>query len=88
MASVDVTYEELVDVREILVKEIRKSLTDDERAFLVSFKEKKPRWDLLDVDGVQDMPAVKWKLFNLSKMDDNKHRLAADRFKKIIEKGE
>ncbi|MFA5338128.1 MAG: nucleotidyl transferase AbiEii/AbiGii toxin family protein, partial [Candidatus Omnitrophota bacterium] len=44
MASVEVKYEELVSVRKTLVEEINKKITDDERAFLVSFKEKNPQW--------------------------------------------
>ena len=35
---------------------------------LMSFKEKAPKWKFFGVEGVQDMPAVKWKLANLSKM--------------------
>jgi hypothetical protein len=47
MASFEVKYEELESVRKTLVKEIKQKLTDDERAFLLSFKEKEPKWDLL-----------------------------------------
>jgi predicted nucleotidyltransferase component of viral defense system len=86
MASFDVKYEELVSVRKTLVEEINKRLTDDERAFLVSFKEKEPKWGLLGVDGAQDMPAVKWKLANLAKMNNEKHKGAVHQLKKIITK--
>lgn len=85
MASFDVEYEELVRVRKILVDEINRQITDDECAFLISFKEKEPKWDLLGVKGVQDMPAVKWKLTNLTKMGDDKHAHAVQQLKKTIE---
>jgi len=86
MASIEVKYEELVSVRKTLVEEINKKITDDERAFLVSFKEKNPQWGLLGVDGAQDMPAVKWKLANLAKMESGKHKQAVHQLKKIIVK--
>ena len=54
-------------------------------AFLLSFKEKEPKWDLLGVEGAKDMPAVKWKLVNLTKMGDDKHKEAVEKLKRIIE---
>jgi len=86
MTSVEVEYEELVSVRRTLVEEINKRITDDERAFLVSFKEREPKWDLLDIEGARDMPTVKWKLINLAKMDENKHKRAIHQLKRIIAK--
>ena len=86
MASFDVKYEELVRVRKALVEEINRQITEDERAFLISFKERAPKWDLLGVQGAQDMPAVKWKLSNLTKMGDDKHAQAVRQLKKIITK--
>jgi len=87
MASFKVGYEELVRVRKMLVDEINKQITDNERAFLISFKERAPKWDLLGVKGVQDMPAVKWKLANLTKMGSDKHAKALQQLKKIVEGG-
>jgi hypothetical protein len=86
MASFDVKYEELARVRKTLVEEINGQITEDERAFLISFKERAPKWDLLGVKGAQDMPAVKWKLSNLAKMGDDKHAHAVRQLKKIITK--
>lgn len=88
MASFEVKYEELLNVRKTLVEEINKKITDDERAFLLSFKERAPKWDLLGIKGVEDMPAVKWKLANLTKMGDKKHAQAVHQLKKIIKKKE
>lgn len=88
MALFEIEYEKLVKIRKILVEEINKRITNDERSFLLSFKEKKPKWDLLGVEGAQDMPAVKWKLINLSKMNDDKHKKAVHQLKRIITKDE
>ncbi len=86
MASFDVRYEELVCVRKTLVEEINRQITEDERAFLISFKEKVPKWDLLGIKGAQDMPAVKWKLSNLTRMGSNKHIGTVQQLKKVIKK--
>ena len=69
-----------------LVEEIKKRITADERAFLISFKEKAPQWDLLGVDGAQDMPAVQWKLTNLAKMEHEKHKRAVNQLKRVLTK--
>ena len=86
MALFEVGYDELVEVRRALVDEINKRLTGDERNFLVSFKEKVPKWDLLGVEGAQDMPAVKWKLANLEEMNDDKHKKSVQQLKRVIAK--
>jgi len=38
----------------------------------------------LNIKGAQDMPAVKWKLANLAKMNDEKHKQAVRQLKKVI----
>jgi len=80
-----VKYKELVRVRKTLVEEINKKITDGEYAFLLSFKERAPKWDLLGVKGAQDMSAVKWKLANLTKMGDEKHTQAVHQLKNYQE---
>lgn len=84
MALIEVRYKELEDARRTLIKEINKKITDDERTFLMSFKEEFPRWELLGVKGVQDMPAIKWKLANLMKMGGKKRKEAIDRLRKML----
>jgi len=85
MTSFEVKYEDLISVRKTLVAEINERITEDERAFLLSFKEKNPKWDLLGIKGAQDMPAVKWKLANISKMSDEKHKKAVHKLKKAMD---
>lgn len=86
MALFDVKHEELVRVRETLVKEINKRITDEERMFLLSFKEGSPKWELLGIDGVEKMPAIQWKLYNINKMAPAKHKESVDKLKKVLEK--
>ena len=77
MTNVPVTYEALEESREHLITELEKRLTQKDREFLMSFKEGTPRWELIDVPNVMDLPAVKWKLNNIQKLkagNPKKHR--------------
>lgn len=84
MAEADVPLEELVAVRERLVELIHQGLTDNEKDFLLSFKSREPDWTLLDLEGVSELPAIKWKQINLAKMPEKKHKLALDKLADIL----
>jgi hypothetical protein len=51
-------------------------MTQEEKRFIVSVKEGKPQWDLLGAPGIENLPAVKWKLQNIRRMAPMKHREA------------
>lgn len=66
-------YDDLVSARERLILQLARDLNDDERKFAVSIKEGKPDWGLLGIDGLDKMPAIRWKLRNIGRMDRKKH---------------
>jgi predicted nucleotidyltransferase component of viral defense system len=76
MTLVKVSPEELEDVRARLVKAIREGMTDKERRFILSVKKGDPDWELIELEGVDRLPAVQWKLLNIAKMDKGKHKQA------------
>lgn len=84
MAETDMPLEELVAVRGRLVELVHQELTDSEKGFLLSFKNREPDWTLLNLDGVSELPAIKWKQVNLAKMSDDKHKLALEKLKSIL----
>ncbi|WP_202409493.1 hypothetical protein [Hufsiella arboris] len=87
MTTVEVTLEELLQVRERLIADLNQSMTDDERNFLLSFKNKKPEWSLLgvaDPDAVAALPSVRWRMINLEKMSAAKHQQAYARLAAIL----
>jgi hypothetical protein len=71
-----VTAEELRIAGEQLVSRLHEEMTQEERQFIISIKEGKPQWDLLGVPGIENLPAVKWKLLNIGRMTHGKHREA------------
>ena len=71
-----VTPEELRSIGEQLVSGLRKEMTQQEKQFIVSVKEGKPQWNLLDVPEIENLPAVQWKLQNIGRMTPLKHQEA------------
>ena len=74
MTQESVTLEELLEVRERLISGLSKALTEPDKKFLISFKAKSPDWAQLGIGGVENLPAVRWKMLNLAKLPADKHR--------------
>lgn len=87
MAEVDIPVEELEETREKLIELINTGMTPNERKFLLSFKERKPQWELLGLPNtkeVANLPSVQWKLFNLARMDNTRHQRAVEKLKGVL----
>ena len=84
MITENITFEALETTRNELVAILREELTPDERRFIVSMKQGQPGWDLLEFEGIKDLPAVKWKLLNISRMDPAKHRKAVHKLRDYL----
>jgi predicted nucleotidyltransferase component of viral defense system len=84
MTFIKVSLEQLEAARDTLVQSIHGSLTNEERQFIISVKRGTPRWDLLDLEGIDLLPAVRWKLFNISQMDKKKLKLALEKLEKCL----
>jgi predicted nucleotidyltransferase component of viral defense system len=78
MTSTSVELAELLAVRRRLLNELPRSLTSDERQFLLSLANAEPQWELLSVKHARQLPAIKWKVHNLQKLaQENKAKLRA-----------
>ncbi|MFY9225292.1 MAG: nucleotidyl transferase AbiEii/AbiGii toxin family protein [Blastocatellia bacterium] len=84
MTQIPVTVEQLEDVRERLIEAIQNGLTNEEKQFLLSFKAKKPDWTLLGLEGIDKLPAVRWKMLNLERMPKDKHEKALQALKEVL----
>jgi len=76
--------DELIDIQEKLPGLIVNDLTDQEKEFLMSFKKGTPKWELIPVPILKDLPGVQWKLMNISKMDTQKHKQAIDKLERVL----
>ena len=84
MSQIDVRLDELLAVREQLIAAINKALTADQRRLLLSFKARRPDWELLGLDGVDKLPSVRWKLRNLERMPEERHRRAYEALERVL----
>lgn len=84
MMAEKVTFEELLATREHLVSVLLGELSHQEKQFIVSMKEGAPRWELLGLEGIQDLPAVRWKLLNIRRMNARKHKKALHKLKDYL----
>ncbi|WP_179298324.1 hypothetical protein [Mesorhizobium carmichaelinearum] len=62
-------------------------MTDDQRQFLLSFKARHPQWNLLGIEGADKLPAVRWKLHNLERMPEERHRRVYENLERVLADG-
>jgi predicted nucleotidyltransferase component of viral defense system len=79
------TIDSLLQAREQLIAEIVGKMSGDHKKFLVSRKKGEPEWPLLGVKGAEALPAVRWRLENLAKMDKTKRAALTDRLRQVLE---
>ncbi len=85
ITHIEVSLDALLKAREDLVNVIKKSLTENDRKFLISFVSNNPEWELVRDGKIQDFPSVKWKLLNQAKMTATKRQEYVNNLKKIFE---
>ncbi len=68
MTSEPVELETLLAVRRDLFQTLPNSLETAERRFLVSLAQGEPDWALLNIPHLPDLPAIRWKLENLQRL--------------------
>lgn len=84
MTFVKVSLTELKETRKMLFNTVKTILTADERKFILSVKSGNPDWQLFPLNHVKDLPAVQWKLHNISRMEPRKHLEALRKLKDFL----
>lgn len=84
IASVEVTCDELMAIGPRLLQELLRSLTENERQFLLSVKKGAPEWSLMDIDGIDKLPAIQWKVKNVKNMSAEKNAEALEKLSRIL----
>ncbi len=82
-----VSLEVLIQTRLDLIEKIHEALTDDDKAFILSVKSGTPKWELFAYPESVNLPAVRWKLHNLSKMDKLKKKEALLKLEAVLSRG-
>lgn len=86
MTQVPIELDELLLIRDNLAARLLKMMTDDDRAFIISAKEGEPKWDLLGLPHADTLPAIRWKLQNIQRMDRKKHSEAIAKLRAVLER--
>jgi hypothetical protein len=68
MTKEPVTLNELLQVRDELFANLPASLSDDQHEFLTGLVEGNPDWSLMACEHLAAMPAIRWKLTNLERL--------------------
>ncbi len=68
MTTDPVELKALLSVRERMVSELQAGLDAEEREFLLSLARNEPKWDLLGIGHLEQLPGIRWKLENLGRL--------------------
>jgi len=82
MTTDEIKSDELVEVRNNLIQIVKSSLTEEQKKFILSFKNRTPAWELSGISGFENYPSVRWKLINLERMSSEKH---SEAYKKLMD---
>lgn len=84
MTETPVTLGELLQAREDVIAGIVGNMPADHRRFLISVKRGEPDWSLLDLPGAPALPAVRWRLANLARLDPAKRAALLARLSEVL----
>ena len=85
MTRESVTLEQLESTRAALLAAIQEQFTGQDAAFLLSLKRGEPDWALLNLPGVDLLPAVRWKLRNIMEMSASRRAGAVDKLQIVVD---
>ena len=69
MVETSVALEDLIRTREEMVTEVVGGMSEEHRTFLASFESGEPDWSLLGVPHARTLPAVRWRMMNVVRLD-------------------
>lgn len=68
MTMEPVELKALLSARERMVAELQAGVDASEREFLLSLARNEPKWDLLGIGHLEQLPGVRWKLENIGRL--------------------
>ena len=84
MTDEEVVLDDLVAVRDDLVRAIVGEMPNAHRRFLISFERGEPDWDLLGLPRVEKLPAIQWRQQNLDKITKNKRAELVAQLERVL----
>lgn len=84
MTDAPVALDELLQAREDVIAAVVGNMPMEHRRFLMSVKHCQPDWALLGLPGADALPAVRWRLDNLARLDETKRPLLLGRLGDVL----
>lgn len=86
MTQIKFDYDDFERTRTELVEAVSKSLNENDKAFLLSFKSGEPDWSLCENPLLKTLPAIDWKLTNINKLKSTNSKKHNEYLKLLKEK--
>lgn len=87
MTREKVDVEELYLARDMLLSQIHELLNEKDKIFLLSVKNGTPNWSIFAYPEVANLPAIQWKMHNISQMQSKKKDLSFTKLERILQQG-
>lgn len=87
MTNEEIAIEKLYEARDALLYRIHELLNQKDREFLLSVKSGVPNWELFAYPQVANLPAIQWKLHNISHMQPKKRDEAWSKLETVLADG-
>ena len=84
MSTNPIELADLIKVRFELIRTVQALLDERDKKFLVDFKEGHPDWSYFSVPHIKDLPAVKWKMYNLDKVEVRERQRMVDTLRSYL----
>ena len=84
MTLIDVDLASLIETRERMLEELHAKMTDEKKHFLLAFKKGDVNWDTFEFPAAKELPGIKWKIYNLHRMDKNKRMQAIEKLEHVL----
>ena len=78
MTTDPIELADLLEARFELIRNVHALLDERDKRFLMDFKEGHPDWSYFSVPHIKDLPAVKWKIHNLDRVEMQERQRMVD----------
>jgi len=85
MTREDVPLDVLINARQSLIDDVVRNMPNAQKEFLTSFYRREPKWDLLEVDDIRALPAVRWRELNLDKAGQDTRNELVSKLESVFE---
>ena len=85
MAETPISLKTLLIARKKLIKIISKTLSNNEKNFILSVKKGSPNYSLMLFDNLKSLSALKWKVMNIQRMNKDKHQIMLKNLIDVLE---